>query len=85
MPMKRHISKGSFIMSRLSRSASLALAALGLALMHPAQAQTTVTYAQDDASAYTTDFVGAGTNPNTVTQSNHGTGFNPFVFRLYEE
>ena len=67
-------------MSRLSRSASLALAALGLALMHPAQAQT-INYAQDDASAYTTDFVGAGTNPNTVTQSNHGTGFNPFVFQ----
>ena len=67
-------------MSRLSRSASLALAALGLALMHPAQAQT-INYAQDDASAYTTDFVGAGTNPNTVTQPNHGTGFNPFVFQ----
>ena len=70
-------------MSRLSRSASLALAALGLALMHPAQAQTTVTYAQDDASAYTTlnDFVGTGPRPSTVTQSNHGTGFNPFVFQ----
>ena len=68
-------------MSRLSRSASLALAALGLALIHPAQAQTTSTFAQDDASAYTTDFVGAGTNPNTVTQPNHGTGFNPFVFQ----
>ena len=67
-------------MSRLSRSASLALAALGLALVHPAQAQT-INYAQDDASAYTTDFVGAGTNPNTVTQPNHGTGFNPFVFQ----
>ena len=68
-------------MSRLSRSAGIALAALGLGLIHPAQAQTTVTYAQDDASAYTTGFVGAGTNPNTVTQPNHGTGFNPFVFQ----
>ena len=68
-------------MSQLSRSAGIALAALGLGLMHPAQAQTTVTYAQDDASAYTTGFVGAGTNPNTVTQPNHGTGFNPFVFQ----
>ena len=68
-------------MSQLSRSAGIALAALGLGLIHPAQAQTTVTYAQDDASAYTTGFVGAGTNPNTVTQSNHGTGFNPFVFK----
>ena len=68
-------------MSRLSRSASLALAALGLALIHPAQAQTTSTFAQDDASSYTTGFVGPGSNPSTVTQPNHGTGFNPFVFQ----
>ena len=67
-------------MSRLSRSASLALAALGLALMHPAQAQTII-YAQDDASAYITDFMGTGANNTTITQPNHGTGFNPLVFQ----
>ena len=68
-------------MSRLSLPAGLVLAALTLAAVLPASAATTITYAQDDASAYTTDFVGAGTNPNTVTQPNHGTGFNPFVFQ----
>ena len=67
-------------MSRLSRSASLALAALGLALIHPAQAQTII-YAQDDASAYITDFMGTGANNTTITQPNHGTGFNPLVFQ----
>ena len=67
-------------MSRLSLSAGLVLAALTLAAALPASA-TTITYAQDVASAYSTDFVGAGANPNTVTQPNHGTGFNPFVFQ----
>jgi hypothetical protein len=64
--------------SRLSLPASLVLAAFTLAAALPASAST---FAQDDASAYSTDFVGAGTNPNTVTQPNHGTGFNPFVFQ----
>jgi len=67
-------------MSRLSRSASLALAALGLALIHPAQAQTII-YAQDDASAYASDFVSVGINNTSSTQPNHGTGFNSFVFQ----
>jgi len=68
-------------MSRLSLPAGLILAAITLAAALPASA--TIIYAQDDASAYATpgDFVGPGTNPNTVTQSNHGTGFNPFVFK----
>jgi len=57
-------------MSRLSRSASLALAALGLALMHPAQAQTTIIAA---------DFSGNYTN-NNLTTLNGGTGFaSPFT------
>ena len=65
-------------MSRLSLPVGLVLAALTLTAALPASAST---FAQDDASAYTSDFVGAGTNPNTVTQPNHGTGFNPFVFQ----
>ena len=57
-------------MSRLSLSTSLALAALGLALMHPAQAQTTIIAA---------DFSGNYTN-NNLTTLNGGTGFaSPFT------
>jgi len=63
---------------RLSLPAGLVLAALTLTAAVPASAST---FAQDDASAYTTGFVGPGSNPSTVTQPNHGTGFNPFVFQ----
>jgi len=66
-------------MSRLSLPPGIILAAITLAAALPASA--TIIYAQDDASAYTTGFVGPGTNPSTVTQPNHGTGFNPFVFQ----
>ena len=63
---------------RLSLPAGLVLAALTLTAAVPASAST---FAQDDASSYTTGFVGPGSNPSTVTQPNHGTGFNPFVFQ----
>ena len=57
-------------MSQLSRSAGIALAALGLGLMHPAQAQTTI-IAQDNANdtAY---------NSGAFNGFNGGTGFNAF-------
>ena len=65
-------------MSRFFLPAGLVLAALTLTAALPASAST---FAQDDASSYTTGFVGPGSNPSTVTQPNHGTGFNPFVFQ----
>jgi len=65
-------------MFRLSLPVGLVLAALTLTAALPASATT---YAQDDASAYTTDFSATGSNNTSITQPNHGTGFNAFVFQ----
>ena len=65
-------------MFRLSLPVGLVLAALTLTAALPASA---ITYAQDDASAYTTDFSATGSNNTSITQPNHGTGFNAFVFQ----